>query len=251
VGSAVITGKITADLILNNGQKEGVSGITVTGSINTQDLVTNPVPGATYARRTYTATTNSDGVYRLVVDANVKAVTVTFGIPASFAADQTIENNTQKRVIFTPVAAPATIVVNKDQTITQDVDYTFDATRSIGLVKITGKALFRNDLCNADPNAQLSNVATGTILVATWVDDEGRNREVEVSVAADGKFEFNTETQNNGINITFKGRKFTGSRKSLDAGNCVTKTDYEYTHTSLAVFATKNETTKSADVIFE
>jgi len=40
MGSATITGKITADMILNNGVREGVAGIKFTGRINTSDLIT-------------------------------------------------------------------------------------------------------------------------------------------------------------------------------------------------------------------
>lgn len=251
-GSAVITGKITADLILNNGQKEGVEGIVVTGTINTEDLVTNPVPGANYAQRTYTATTNSEGVYRLVIDANVKSVAVNFAVGASFEAEQTLENGEKRPMLFTiSGAASSVIAVSKDQTVIKDVQYTFDENPTLGLAKVTGTALFRNDLCNPDPKAQTANVAQGTILIATWSDDEGRDREVEVKVGTDGKFELSVETEDAGLLITFKGRKFTGDHKDLDGGNCVTENDYEYTHTSVSVFATKNETTTAPDVIFE
>ena len=252
MGTAVITGKLSADLILNNGKKEGVAGISVTGTVNTQDLVTNPVTGTTYARRTYVATTDNDGMYKLVVDANVKAVTVTFDIPQSFSADQTIENGTTQRTVFTRTGViPATIIVNKGQTVTQDAEYTYDIKPAVGLAKFTGVVYLRSDLCKADPDSQLTTATAGTIIVATWMDDEGRNREVEVTTGANGKFDFSVETENSSKTITLKGRKFIGSHKALDGTDCKTKTDYEYTHFSNSESASRNETTKIADIIFE
>lgn len=252
MGTAVITGKLSADLILNNGQKEGVAGISVTGTVNTQDLVTNPVAGTTYARKTYVATTDNDGIYKLVVDANVKSVTVTFDIPQSFSADQTIENGTKQRTVFTRTGiVPATVVVNKGQTVTQDAEYTYDVETAVGLAKFTGMVYLRSDLCKADPDSQLTAATAGTIIVATWMDDDGRNREVEVSTGANGKFEFSVETKNASKSISLKGRKFIGARKALDGTDCKTKTDYEFTNFSNSESASRNETTKIADIIFE
>lgn len=252
LGTAVITGKLSADLILNNGQKEGVAGITVTGTINTQDLVTNPSASGNYAQRTYVATTDNDGIYKLVVDANVKSVNVTFDIPQSFSADQTIENGTKQRTVFTRTGfVPGNVAINKGQTVTQDAEYTYDVKNPIGLAKFTGMVYLRSDLCKADPDSQLTAATAGTIIIATWTDDEGRSREVEVSTGANGKFEFSVETANSSKTITLKGRKFTGARKALDGSDCKTKTDYEYTNFSNSESASRNETTKIADIIFE
>lgn len=252
VGTAVITGKLSADLILNNGQKEGVAGISVTGTVNTQDLVTNPTPGATYARKTYVATTDNDGMYTLVVDANVKAVTVTFDIPQSFSADQTLENGAKQRTVFTRVTTvPTTIAINRGQTVTQDAEYTYDVQDPVGLAKFTGNVYLRSDLCKADPDSQLTAAPAGTILVITWTDDEFRNRELEVATGANGKFDFSVETRNSSKSITIKGRKFAGARKALDGGDCKTESDYEYTNFSSFESASRNETTKISDIIFE
>lgn len=249
-GKAIITGKLTADLILNNGTKEGVAGVTVTGSINTADLITNPGSGA-YARKTYTATTNSQGVYTLEVDAHVKAVNVSFGTPEKFIAEQTLENGTKQRTVFTrATAVPANITLNNGQTYVQDVEYDFSTETSMGVAKVTGQVFFRNDLCRVNPDSQLTAAPAGTIIVATWNDDEGRDREVELTVGANGKVELAVETKSS-ITITLKGRKFTADIKELDGGDCITKSNHEYTVSSRSVSAVKNETNEFSNIIFE
>ncbi len=256
VGSAIITGKITADLILNNGQKENVSGVTVVGTIDTRDLVTNPVAGANYARKSYTATTDANGVYTLKVDANVKPVTVSIVIPQTFTAEQTLENGSKVSKLFTRTTfVPATIGVNNGQTVTQNADYSYEINPALGLAKITGTAYMRNKMCFSTLDSQITPVTAGTILVATWTDDNSNAREVEITVGADGKFDFVVETANASKNVNIKGRRFVGKRDSRPAplDPCETNNEYEYNHGGVNINATKNETTKAlkTDVIFQ
>ena len=101
MGSATITGKITADMILNNGVREGVAGIKFTGRINTSDLITTWSVVTSGLTRTYEATTDADGNYTLTVEVISKPLGVTLDIPQSFNAEQTLETAQEKNLIHT------------------------------------------------------------------------------------------------------------------------------------------------------
>lgn len=246
MGSATITGRITADMILNNGTREGVSGIKVTGRINTADLITSGSVVTAGLTRTYEATTDADGNYTLTVEVNSKPVGVTLDIPASFNAEQTLENGTKKQTVFTRnTVIPATITVNRSQTVTQNADYDYEINALLGTVKLSGEVKFRNDLCKGISTAldsQVNIVPTNTILVVTWNDDNSNARELEVAVGTNGKYEFMVETQNASKSFTIRGRKFYADRKSPNpSDSCITTNNYGYTLPSQNVTINKNE----------
>jgi phosphatidate phosphatase APP1 len=87
MGSATITGRITGDIILNNGLKEGIAGIKITGRINTADLITTGSVATAGLTRTYEATTDANGNYTLTVDVNSKPVVVTLDIYPSLMCE--------------------------------------------------------------------------------------------------------------------------------------------------------------------
>lgn len=246
MGSATITGRITADMILNNGTREGVSGIKVIGRINTADLITTGTVATGGLTRTYEATTDADGNYTLTVEVNTKPVGVTLDIPASFNAEQTLENGTKKQTLFTRnTVIPGTITVNRSQTVTQNADYDYAINALLGTVKLSGEVKFRNDLCkgiSAVLDSQVNIVPTNTILVVTWNDDNSNARELEVAVGANGKYEFMVETQNASKSLTVRGRKFYADRKSPNpSDSCITAKDYGYTLPTQNVTINKNE----------
>jgi hypothetical protein len=246
MGSATITGRITADMILNNGTREGVSGIKVIGRINTADLITTGTVATAGLTRTYEATTDADGNYTLTVEVNSKPVGVTLDIPASFNAEQTLENGTKKQTVFTRnTVIPGTITVNRSQTVTQNADYDYAINAILGTVKLSGEVKFRNDLCkgiSAALDSQVNIVPTNTILVVTWNDDNFNSRELEVAVGTNGKYEFMVETQNASKALTIRGRKFYADRKSPNpSDSCITAKDYGYTLPTQNVTINKNE----------
>lgn len=252
-GSATITGRVTADLVLGNGSKEGAAGVKVTATINTQDLVTNPVSGVTYATKTYEALTDANGNYTLAVDANVKAVAVTLAFPASFAATQTTENGTTRRVLFNRIGGnPSAGSLSNGQAATFDVDYNFTNIDATAKCTVEGDVMYRNDLCKGispSLDSQVAVVPANTILIATWTDDNGNNREVEVAVT-NGKYSFAVETKNAAKTINLTGRKFYSSRKAPSGGNCVTTNDHGYSHAGVSRSVNKGETEKKVDITF-
>ncbi len=246
MGSATITGRITADMILNNGTKEGVAGIKITGRINTADLITTGNVAAGGLTRTYEATTDANGNYTLTVEVNSKPVGVTLDIPASFNAEQTLENGVKKQTLFTRNnAIPATINLTRSQVATQNADYDYEVSPLLGTVKLSGEVFFRNDLCkgvSAALDSQINIVPANTLLVVTWNDDNADPREIEVSVGANGKYEFMVETKNANKVLTIKGRKFYADRKSPNINDsCITEKNYGYTLPAQNVSINKNE----------
>lgn len=246
MGTATITGRITADMILNNGTKEGVAGIKVTGRINTADLITTGNVATAGLTRTYEATTDANGNYTLTVDVNSKPVGVTLDIPASFNAEQTLENGVKKQTLFTRNnAVPATITLTRSQVATQNADYDYEVSPLLGTVKLSGEVFFRNDLCkgvSAALDSQINIVPANTLLVVTWNDDNADPREIEVSVGANGKYEFMVETKNANKVLTIKGRKFYADRKSPNINDsCITEKNYGYTLPTQNVSINKNE----------
>lgn len=248
MGSATITGRVTADVILNNGvKKDGLAGFTVTATISTQDLVT--VPSGTYPNKTYTAVTDANGNYTLSVEANVKPVNVTINYPNEFYGAQITESNTSRRVRYfgaTP-AGGAGFQVTNGQVVTRDIDLPNydDANQNLGLGKVMGEVYFRNDVCksaSATLDSTVSLAPEGTVLIVEWNDPlTGKAREMQVKTDANGKFEFNVETAN-AQNVTIRGLKFTAARKEVQSGNCVTVASHEYNLTPVVVTATKGET---------
>jgi hypothetical protein len=228
MGSATITGRLTADLILNNGEIEGLSGVTITASIPSNDLVTNntaPISG----NRVFTAVTDANGFYTLNIDVNNKPVNVTLNIPGSVLANQTKENGSIVRVNFTTNAVSGPITLNRGQVHVHDAKYSFSQTASIGKATIKGKVEFRNDLCkgiSSDLDSQLNTVPANTFLIFNW--GSGANaREIVIPVGTDGKYEFVTDITD-ATTFSIRGRKFRAERKSLNFDNdCVGK-DHDY-----------------------
>jgi len=245
MGSAIITGRITGDIILNNGLKEGISGIKITGRINTADLITTGSVATAGLTRTYEATTDANGNYTLTVDVNSKPVVVTLDIPASFNAEQTLENGVKKQTLFTRNNAIAAITLTRSQVFTQNADYSYDVSPLLGTVKLSGEVKFRNDLCKGISSAldsQVNIVPTNTILVFTWNDDNSTSREMEVNVGATGKYEFMIETKNSGKQLSVKGRKFYADRKSPNFNDsCITEKNYGFILPPQNIQINKNE----------
>jgi hypothetical protein len=104
---------------------------------------------------------------------------------------------------------------------------------------------FRIDLCkgvSAALDSQANIIPTNTILVVTWNDDNLNERELEVTVGANGKYEFMVETQNASKALTIKGRKFYAERKSPNpSDSCITEINYGYTLPTQNVTINKNE----------
>ncbi len=246
MGSAVIKGRVTADLTLGNAQKEGVAGIKVTGRISTADLVTNVSGGVTYATRTYEAITDNDGNYTLTVDANTKTVAVTYDAPMVFNATQTVENGTTRNTTFTrnntyPYAA--LINISRGQTYTQNVEYDYGVFNNTAKATLMGEVMFRNDRCTSNnPDSQLNVVPANTKVLATWMDDNNNAREAYLDVV-NGKFTFAVETSNANKMITVRGVKFVSTYKSKNpSDSCITEVNHEYTFGTTPVSINKNET---------
>lgn len=249
MGSATITGRITADLILNNGQKEGVQGVKVVARINTSDLITTGNVNAAGLTRAYEAVTNANGEYTLTVEANSRPVNVSLEIPQTFNQTQTLENGTTRPTVFNRTTfVPTPVTITRGQVYTQNADYNYNIPSEIGTIKISGEVFYRNNLCkgiSVELDSQIAVVPANTALVITWNDDNGNARESVVNVDANGKYEFTIETANANKTITIRGRKFYADRNDIDGnGDCVTETGYGYTRPSFNVNINKNEEEK-------
>lgn len=244
MGSATISGRLTGDVVLNNGQLEGLAGVTITATINGADLVTQAAPGAIFGTKTYTATTDANGFYTLTVDVNNKPVNVTLNVPQTITVTQTKEDGTQTRSVFNRTTAVSNPSLSRGQSSVQDFVYDFSQPAILGKVTIKGKVDFRNDLCkgvSTELDSQLNVVPAGTVLIFTWENDNGNDREVIIPVKADGTYEFVTETTSS-LEITIKGRKFRAELKETNNdGDCV-GAQYDFTLSSQTITINRDET---------
>jgi len=98
LGTATISGKLTADLDLSNDvnaggafvrglNPEAVEGITVSVTVDTRNWDQTPDLNYNYERRTYTATTDANGEYTLEIPAGERAFNASLSF-ASFNFDQ-------------------------------------------------------------------------------------------------------------------------------------------------------------------
>ncbi len=81
LGTITIKGFLKADYDITNSGIEVVSGEKIFVTIDTKDWYLNPIPGKTYPKKRYEATTNTDGQFDIKIDAPnngvLKNVTVT------------------------------------------------------------------------------------------------------------------------------------------------------------------------------
>lgn len=248
LGQATITGRITGDIDLTSGKKDGLSGVKVIARINFSDLSTSSAPSGV---KVYEATTNADGYYTLKVDAGSKVVNAMLELPNKINLEQTKEDGSKEVVEFMiNGSASRTVTLYKGQTKTENEEYTSEKSLPIGLVTIKGKVEYRNDLCEADPDDQVSKVPSGTKLVITWTDDDSESREVVINVKSDGTYEFSVESKSASKTIKVRGLKFFADQKYDDGGDCKTEVDYGYTTVTTSSTVNKNET-NIEDIIFE
>jgi hypothetical protein len=249
LGTATITGRLTGDVILNNGQLEGLSGVRVTARINTSDLIAvGSVPGGLI--RTYEATTDANGFYTLNIEAGSRPVGVTFDIPAAAIVEQTLENGSKVRTTFNRITVfSGFISMNKGQVFTQDAQYNFALPTTKSSVTLEADVFFRSDLCKGvspQLDSQLTTAPANTMFRITWTDDNSYAREAIVKTDANGKFTFSVETSNASKTLTVRGIKVYADRKrDIDGdGNCDTETNYDYTTGSMSFTILKGETNK-------
>jgi hypothetical protein len=252
IGSSTITGRIIADLNLSNGnkEKEGVEGLKVTASVNLDDLITTGSVNGMGLIRTYEAITNSKGEYTLNIEANNKPVHVSLDFPKTFNANQTLENGTTRMAEYNKVTVtPTSILMNKGQVYTQNVEYNTTVQPEIGTVKVSGEVYFRNNLCKT-PSAQLDSTLSiapaNTTIILTWIDDNSKNREAAVAVDINGRFTYSIETTRSNLSVTVKGRMFYADRQSKinSTSPCTTQTGWQYTLNAFSISINKNEELK-------
>jgi hypothetical protein len=252
VGQTKIYGRVSADLVLNNGVMETApAGTKITAWIDGKQLVLNPVYGVTYPKKFYSATVDANGNYVLTVDAANTPVQVNID-PTTFEYNLTLENGTQKMVNYTTTGTVMTGYNGQSQR--QDFDYTyeFQTGSELGLATIKGKVFYKYNLCKGDGSnsggydTQSVAVPNGTIIVAKWVDDNFQNRTLEVPVQ-NGEISFTVETKKTGssaFSITLTGRAFYDKRKSMASGSCDFETDdHKYTYLGITETGKKGETT--------
>jgi hypothetical protein len=250
LGQTTITGKATADLILNNGQLENVpAGTVILATISTRDLVLNETPGATYATKTYTATVDGSGNYTLNIEAGTKPVTVTI-TPNPFTFDQVLENGTTRSTMYTFPGATVVVSGTAGRSQVRNLAYAANEVPGSKMGLITyqfDSVVYFNDLCEDDPADRYTFVPNGTIVVASWINDNGDSQEREL-VVNNGKISLVVETSRSGnLSVTFRGRKFYGALNHDVAGDCETENDHAYTAFSVTEGGIKGELTKVTD----
>ena len=249
IGSSKITGRITADLNLTNGniEKEGVEGIKVIATIKAEDLISTGSVNGAGLLRIYEAVTDSKGDYILNIDANNKPVTVTLDFPNSFIASQTLENGKSRTTEFTKsTVIPTTMVVTRGQSYIQNADYRYSFQPEIGTVKISAEVFFRNNLCRQTSpqlDSQLSVVPANTVLILSWIDDLNNSRESTVATDANGKFVFSIETKKSNLTVSVKGKKFSADIQSRTSPSspCTTTSGYSFETSTYFCTINKNE----------
>lgn len=95
LGKATITGRVYArlvDTIGANGAQVAPANTVITAWIDTRDLVVNPTGGA-YAKRYYTASVDSSGNYKLVVDVSKNQPATVTILPQQFQYNQVRQTN--------------------------------------------------------------------------------------------------------------------------------------------------------------
>lgn len=252
LGQTVVYGRVTADLTLNNGVLETApAGTKINAWIEGSDLVLNPLYTVNYPRKYYTTTVDANGNYSLVIEAGSKAVTVHID-PATFEYNQTLENGEKKVVNYKTTGI--TKVGYNGQSQRQDFDYTYalQTGSEVGLATIKGNVYYKYDMCKGNGenlggyDTQAVAAPNGTIIIATWTDDNNVARSLEVPVQ-NGQISFTIETKKTGASstqVTLNGRAFYEKRKSRTSGTCdIEPEDYKYTLTAISDFVKKGETT--------
>lgn len=99
-GSAKITGIAKCDLDLTSSEAEYAPvGTKIIATINTGELVMNPVEGTVYPKKLYTTTVGENGAYSLNIEANAKTVNVQI-TASDFEYDKKINDSTFVRTIY-------------------------------------------------------------------------------------------------------------------------------------------------------
>ncbi len=220
LGTATISGKLTADLDLNNDRNaagayvkglnpEAVEGITVSVTINTRNWDQTPDPSYTYEQRVYTATTDVNGDYSLSIPAGEKAfgVAVTY---SSFTYHQvqygSSGGGSTRAVPFSASNRSATLFAGSSSTL--DVEYSegtpsTPAHTETGSYTLKGQLRINSNVLNdtnalGNPSTTYENnfpnnlivqveIATGTIGGSLPIFNE-------VSVNSNGSFEVTVAT---------------------------------------------------------
>lgn len=261
LGSSKITGRITADLNLANGNfdREGVEGITIVASIKAEDLISTGSVNGVGLIRTYEAVTDSNGFYTLNIDVNNKPVNVTLDFPKSFSASQTLENGASRITEFNKLTViPTSMLLTRGQSYIQNAEYVYSFQPEIGTVKISGEVFFRNNRCrkiSAELDSQLSIVPTNTVLVLSWTDDIGNKRKETVVTDANGKFGYSIETKNPNLTVLITGKTFYAELQNRTTywngtfGPCNTTSSYPFNFSQFCTI-NKNEVFQEP-IIFE
>lgn len=120
VGSATITGRVTAELNENAPGLENVpAGLTIVAAINTESFVLNRTPDITYVKKYYYATTNAAGEYTLNVEAGPYGSDVDIFFPV-FRTDVIGSTGTYSKVFN---GTELSVAVKKGRNDIHDYDY--------------------------------------------------------------------------------------------------------------------------------
>jgi hypothetical protein len=247
LGKATITGRVVGNLNANSGVNEPVEGIRVIARVNISDLIAQGTAPAG-AIKVFETTTDATGNYTLEIEAGNKPMAITLQFPNGANLEQTKENGTKEVVNFTVNNPTRTFTMLKGETRTENATMSSVNETPLATITVRGKVEFRNDLCNSDPAAQLSNAPSTTKLYARWHSDNisdlssTTDREILVNVKSDGTYEVKIETTKANRKIVIQGVKFAATQRYLDGSDCKTKNDHEYSHSVDDVTVGKSET---------
>jgi hypothetical protein len=252
IGQTKIYGRVTADLILNNGTLETApAGTKITAWIDGRSLVLNPVNGVVYPKKFYSTAVDANGNYVLTVDAANAPVEVHID-PTTFEYTLTLENGTQKKVNYKTAGTTKTGYNGQNQRLDFNYVYELQTGSELGLATIKGYVYYKYDLCKSDGSGaggydtQYVAAPNGTIVTATWADDNNITHTIEVPVQ-NGQISFTIETAKGGVTsvpVYINGRAFYEKRRSRVSGTCdIEAKDHKYEVVPIANWAKKGETT--------
>jgi hypothetical protein len=211
LGSATVTGKITADLDLSNDingagayqagfTPDSKAGINVYAEVNTRFWDQKPDPNYTYLIKTYSTTTAADGSYSFTIPATEKPYSITIKVgefthnQVQYAADGNHGTVTKRYTV-----GDQTVSIFDGGTARRDMHMnaatvgTGSSTEVFGTFAVSGKLFYNNNTSDDTPNTTYNSIPAGYKIQVVYTNNGnipgGAPSLVKyIDVAADGTY---------------------------------------------------------------
>lgn len=220
LGSATISGRLTADLDLSNDLlpdggfspglvKEGISGVTVYVTVDTEDWDLNPDNSYSYPEKVFTTTTDANGNYSLSIPCNTKEMYVNVEF-ATVVRNQTQYDPTTSETLISEVEFEfdnryVTIFDGAKHSSINEHAYansTEPISTNFGTHAISGTIYLNNDNTNDSPETQYEDIPAGTVITCVYQNSYNGNGDwigqgptggpltIEIPINTDGTYSY-------------------------------------------------------------